>query len=58
MPIRGLHRRRVTLLTGGNVSLQEHYALFEYLLLQLPLNTLVLSVVFDYMRETGIISNL
>tara|TARA_B100001123_G_scaffold447038_1_gene603291 strand:- start:941 stop:1804 length:864 start_codon:yes stop_codon:yes gene_type:complete len=37
-----------------NANLQEHYLLFEYLALQLPVNTLVLSIVFDDMRETGI----
>ena len=37
-----------------NANLQEHYLLFEYLALQLPVKTLVLSIVFDDMRETGI----
>jgi len=37
-----------------NASLQEHYLLFEYLVDKLPITTLVLPVVFDDMRETGI----
>ena len=37
-----------------NASLQEHYLLFEYLTHQLPVTTLVLPIVFDDMRETGI----
>lgn len=37
-----------------NASLQEHYLLFEYLTNQLPVTTLVLPVVFDDLRETGI----
>jgi hypothetical protein len=42
----------------GNASLQEHYVLFEYLSAQLPVSTLVLPVVFDDMRETGIRSTI
>lgn len=38
----------------ANANLQEHYLLFEYLAHQLPVTTLVLSIVFDDMRETGI----
>lgn len=38
----------------GNANLQEHYVLFEYLSGQVPVSTLVLPVVFDDMRETGI----
>ncbi len=41
-----------------NASLQEHYLLFEYLTHKLPVTTLVLPVVFDDMRETGIRSSL
>lgn len=41
-----------------NANFQEHYLLFEYLVNQLPVTTLVLSVVFDDMRETGIRSTL
>lgn len=37
-----------------NASLQEHYILFEYLLERLPVHILVLPIVFDDMRETGI----
>jgi len=42
----------------GNANLQEHYVLFEYLSAQLPISTLVLPVVFDDMRETGIRSTI
>jgi len=41
-----------------NAGLQEHYVLFEYISRQLPISTLVLPVVFDDMRETGIRSSL
>jgi hypothetical protein len=41
-----------------NASLQEHYLLFEYLAKNLPLTTLILAVVFDDMRETGIRENI
>jgi hypothetical protein len=41
-----------------NANLQEHYVLFHYLLDQLPLRSLVLPVVFDDMRNTGIRSSL
>ena len=37
-----------------NSSLQEHYLLFEYLLQNLPISYLILPVVFDDLRETGI----
>jgi hypothetical protein len=37
-----------------NANLQEHYILFEYLAQKLPVTTLVLPIVFDDMRETGI----
>jgi len=37
-----------------NANLQEHYLLFEYLLDSFPIKILVLPVVFDDMRETGI----
>jgi len=37
-----------------NASLQEHYLLLAYLLSRLPIETLVLPVVFDDMREDGI----
>jgi len=38
----------------GNANLQEHSVLFEYLLNQLPIKTLVLPIVFDDMREDGV----
>ena len=41
-----------------NANLQEHYLFFEYLLEKLPIKTLILPVVFDDMRETGIRSSL
>ncbi len=41
-------------LSQPNASLQEHYLLFEYLLSQSNLDTLVLPVFFDDTRETGI----
>jgi len=37
-----------------NANLQEHYVLFEYLRLRLPVKWLVLPLVFDDLRETGI----
>ncbi len=37
-----------------NANLQEHYVLFNYLASKVPISTLVLPVVFDDMRETGI----
>ena len=37
-----------------NASLQENYLLFEYLSQKLPVTTLILPVVFDDLRETGI----
>lgn len=37
-----------------NANLQEHYLLFEYLLYHLPIKTLLLPVVFDDTRNTGI----
>jgi len=37
-----------------NANLQEHYVLFEYLRSRLPLELLVLPVVFDDLRETGL----
>ena len=41
-----------------NANLQEHYLLFEYLLSKLPVSTLILPLVFDDMRETGIRTSL
>ncbi len=37
-----------------NANLQEHYLLFEYIINRMSVNTLLLPVVFDDMRETGI----
>lgn len=37
-----------------NANLQEHYLLFEYLLDRFSVNALLLPIVFDDMRETGI----
>ncbi len=37
-----------------NASLQEHYVLFEYLRRRMPLKVLILPVVFDDFRETGL----
>lgn len=37
-----------------NANLQEHYVLFEYLQRQLPIKLLILPVVFDDTRESGI----
>lgn len=59
-----LHRRAQALgryfltLSQPNASLQEHYLLFAWLLGQLPLDTLVLPVVFDDMREEGVRTSL
>ncbi len=59
-----LHRRTQALgrnfltLSQPNASLQEHYLLFAWLLSQLPLDTLVLPVVFDDMREEGVRTSL
>lgn len=53
---RGLKTEQKYLLTFSqpNANLQEHYLLFEYLAKSLPLSTLILAVVFDDLRETGI----
>ncbi len=55
-----LHRRLFDdgryLLTASqpNANLQEHYLLFAYLLTKVPVRQLVLPLVFDDLRETGI----
>ena len=55
-----LHRRLIArgryLLTASqpNANLQEHYLLFAHLLTKVPLRQLVLPLVFDDLRETGI----
>jgi hypothetical protein len=41
-----------------NANLQEHYVLFEYLVQQLPIKTLVLPVVMDSMRNTNVRSSM
>jgi len=53
---RALKKQGKHLLTFSqpNASLQEHYLLFEYLLQKLSVNFLILPVVFDDLRETGI----
>jgi len=57
---RRLYKQGIDLLTFSqpNVSLQEHYVLFEYLRLRLPVKTLVLPLVFDDLRETGMRSDI
>lgn len=47
------HRYLLTL-SQPNANLQEHYLLLAYALGKLPVDTLILPVVFDDMRETGI----
>ncbi|MDA8912462.1 hypothetical protein N9I66_06035 [Pseudomonadales bacterium] len=37
-----------------NASLQQNYVTFEYLIDKLPVTTLVLPIVFDDLRETGV----
>jgi hypothetical protein len=53
---RRLEPRQIDLLTftQPNANLQEHYVLFEYLRQQIRLDTLILAVVFDDLRETGL----
>ncbi|MDA7931145.1 hypothetical protein N9B34_02770 [Akkermansiaceae bacterium] len=57
---RSLHGRLPPLLTMSqpNANLQEHYILFEYLRTYLDIDALLLPVVFDDLRETGIRSDL
>ena len=40
--------------TQPNANLQEHYVLYEYLRQRVPLEILILGVVFDDLRETGL----
>lgn len=47
-------QRYLLTLSQPNANLQEHYLLLAYSLGKLPIDTLVLPVVFDDMRETGI----
>ncbi len=59
-----IHRRFQTkgdyflTLSQPNANLQEHYLLFSYIFNQLPLEMLVLPVVFDDMRDDGIRTSL
>lgn len=41
-------------LSYPNVSLQQNYVTFEYVRYKLPITTLILPVVFDDFRETGV----
>lgn len=53
---RHLHKNGIDLLTFSepNASLQEHYVLFEHLKHRLPVQLLIISLVFDDLRETGL----
>lgn len=57
---RQLQKEHIDLLTFSqpNANLQEHYVLFEYLRQQLPMQMLILPVVFDDLRETGLRSGI
>jgi len=50
--------KNVLTFSQPNANLQEHYVLLNYLIGKLPISTLVLPVVFDDMRETGIRHNI
>lgn len=60
----GLHRalshdgKYLLALSQPNANLQEHYALLAYLLPRLPIDTVILPVVFDDFRETGLRTDL
>ncbi|MDC1239873.1 hypothetical protein N8Z80_02415 [Litorivicinus sp.] len=49
-----LHDKYFVTYSQPNANLQEHYILFANSITNLPVNTLVLPVVFDDMREDGI----
>ncbi len=51
-----LIKKNIDLITFSepNASLQEHYVLFEYISSKIKLNCLILPLVFDDTRETGI----
>ncbi|MFQ5507756.1 MAG: hypothetical protein ACE5FN_00310 [Leptospirillia bacterium] len=51
-----LHREHIDLLTFSqpNADLQEHYILFEYIQSQQPVDLLILPLVFDDLRESGV----
>jgi hypothetical protein len=53
---RSLKKKGIDLLTFSlpNANLQEHYVLFEYLRLRMPLKILILPVCFDDLREEGL----
>ncbi|MDG1143863.1 MAG: hypothetical protein P8N92_04295, partial [Burkholderiales bacterium] len=51
------HQYDLVTFSAGNASLQEQYVTFEYLRRRLPLKTLILSLVFDDMREDGVRSD-
>lgn len=53
---RALATREMDLLTFSqpNASLQEHFVLFEHVSRRLPVKVLILAVVFDDLRETGL----
>jgi hypothetical protein len=57
---RRLARSGIGLLTASqpNANLQEHYLLFEYLRRRMDVDVLLLPLVFDDLRETGIRSGL
>ena len=52
------HGRYFLTFSQPNANLQEHYLLFQYLLDRVSIKTLVLPVVFDDMRNTGIRNSL
>ena len=45
-------------ISHANANLQEHFLLFEYLSQTISVNTLILPIVFDDLRETGVRSSL
>jgi len=51
-----LKKKGIDLLTFSlpNANLQEHYVLFEYLRMRMPLKVLILPVCFDDLREEGL----
>lgn len=53
---KSLQKKGIDLLTFSlpNANLQEHYVLFEYLRVRMPLKLLILPVCFDDLREDGL----
>ena len=51
-------RRYLMTFSQPNANLQEHFLLFNYLQVRLPVKTLIMPVVFDDMRETGVRASL